>query len=112
MEIIISIVSVLSTLVVVGVVLSFVVLRKSIKEKVDVEVFHSLERYITQELEESNRIREQEINDVHSHLSHLKEELLRDIDSTHNTIESRCDKLYDEISKVKTNNKSKELLTD
>jgi len=112
MEIIISIVSVLSTLVVVGVVLSFVVLRKSIKEKVDVEVFHSLERYIAQELEESNRIREQEINDVHSHLSHLKEELLRNIDSTHNTIESRCDKLYDEISKVKTNNKSKELLTD
>jgi len=113
MEIIIAVVSVLSTLVIVAVVLSVVVLRNSIKDKVDVESLKSLERYLVQEIEEIHRIRDQEINDVNSTISYMKEEFIRDIDSTNRTIDSRCDKLYDEIDKVKNKyNNSKELLTD
>ena len=113
MEIIIAVVSVLSTLVIVAVVLSVVVLRNNIKDKVDVQSLKSLERYLVQEIEEIHRIRDQEINDVHSTISHMKEEFIRDIDSTNRTIDSRCDKLYDEIDKVKNKyNNSKELLTD
>ena len=113
MEIMIAVVSVLSTLVIVAVVLSVVVLRNSIKDKVGVESLKSLERYMVQEIEEGHRIREKEIDEIYNQFSNIKDEYSRDIENTHRIIDSRCDKLYDEIDKVKNKyNNSKELLTD
>ena len=130
MEAILVTVSVLSTLLVVGIVLSVVIVINKLKGKVDVETF-KMNKYDNQkELE----IIYSEISSIENDInnkSHEVERALwgeyemnserteREFDEIRRMIDSRLDKLYDKIHSLEgtiadltDNNKSKQLLTD
>ena len=130
MEAILVTVSVLSTLLVVGIVLSVVIVINKLKGKVDVETF-KMNKYDNQkELE----IIYSEISSIENDInnkSHEVERALwgeyemnserteREFDEIRRMIDSRLDKLYDKIHSLEgtiagltDNNNSKQLLTD
>ncbi len=124
METILVTVSVLSTLLVVGIVLSVVIVVNKLKGKVGVEKFKMSEYDNKREVE---RIYHEisAINDDINKKSHEVERSLwgeyemntertqREFDEIRRMIDSRCDKLYDKISQMEElNNNKSQLLTD
>ncbi len=130
MEAILVTVSVLSTLLVVGIVLSVVIVINKLKGKVDVETF-KMNKYDNQkELERIYSEISSIENDINNK-SHEVERALwgeyemnserteREFDEIRRMIDSRLDKLYDKIHSLEgtiaaltDNNNSKQLLTD
>ena len=130
MEAILVTVSVLSTLLVVGIVLSVVIVINKLKGKVDVETF-KMNKYDNQkELERIYSEISSIVNDINNK-SHEVERALwgeyemnserteREFDEIRRMIDSRLDKLYDKIHSLEgtidgltDNNNSKQLLTD
>ena len=123
METILVTVSVLSTLLVVGIVLAVVIVFNKFKGKVGVEKY-KMYQYDTQR--EIERIYN-EISSIEGDInkkSHEVERALwgeyemntertqREFDEIRRMIDSRCDKLYDKINQIEDKDSKKQLLTD
>lgn len=123
METILVTVSVLSTLLVVGIVSAVVIVFNKFKGKVDVEKY-KMYQYDTQR--EIERIYN-EISSIEGDInkkSHEVERALwgeyemntertqREFDEIRRIIDSRCDKLYDKINQIEDKDSKKQLLTD
>ena len=126
METILEAVSVLSTLLVVGIVLAVVIVVNKLKGKVDVETFKMGEYDNNREVERIYR----EISLINDEINKKTDEIerslwgeyerntentKREFDEIRRMIDSRCDKLYDKISRIEEineNNKKSQLLTD
>ena len=126
METILVTVSVLSTLLVVGIVLAVVIVFNKFKGKVDVETFKMGEYDNNREVERIYR----EISLINDEINKKTDEIerslwgeyerntentKREFDEIRRMIDSRCDKLYDKISRIEEineNNKKSQLLTD
>ena len=126
METILVAVSVLSTLLVVGIVLAVVIVVNKLKGKVDVETFKMGEYDNNREVERIYR----EISLINDEINKKTDEIerslwgeyerntentKREFDEIRRMIDSRCDKLYDKISRIEEineNNKKSQLLTD
>ena len=123
METILVTVSVLSTLLVVGIVLAVVIVFNKFKGKVGVEKY-KMYQYDTQR--EIERIYN-EISSIEGDInkkSHEVERALwgeyemntertqREFDEIRRIIDSRCDKLYDKINQIEDKDSKKQLLTD
>ena len=123
METILVTVSVLSTLLVVGIVSAVVIVFNKFKGKVGVEKY-KMYQYDTQR--EIERIYN-EISSIEGDInkkSHEVERALwgeyemntertqREFDEIRRIIDSRCDKLYDKINQIEDKDSKKQLLTD
>lgn len=130
MEAILVTVSVLSTLLVVGIVLSVVIVINKLKGKVDVETFKmnkynnktELERLYSEisSIENGINNKSQEVErSLWGEYEMNSERTEREFDEIRRMIDSRLDKLYDKIQSLEgtiagltDNNNSKQLLTD
>ena len=110
METILVTVSVLSTLLVVGIVLGIVIVFNKLKGKVDVEIVKKDRVNFEKEIErlysiidtrEENTRRELESVERDLWRSHekMQEEMERNFDDIMRTIDSRVDRLYEKLSK-------------
>lgn len=95
MEIII--VSVLSTLGVVGIVMSIVVAFRKLKSKVDVNEYSRTMDHLQQRVHEISKENGQEIENVYkdcnNYIAETREKIEKRIDELSRFIDSRCDKL-------------------
>ena len=126
METILVTVSVLSTLLVVGIVLGIVIVVNKLKGKVDVETFKMSEYDNNREVEriyheisaindDINKKSEQVERSLWGEFEMNTERTQREFDEIRRMIDSRCDKLYDKISRIEElndNNNKSQLLTD
>ena len=126
METILVTVSVLSTLLVVGIVLGIVIVINKLKGKVDVETFKMNEYDNNREVEriyheisamndDINKKSEQVERSLWGEFEMNTERTQREFDEIRRMIDSRCDKLYDKISRIEElndNNNKSQLLTD
>ena len=126
MEAILVTVSVLSTLLVVGIVLGIVIVVNKLKGKVDVETFKMSEYDNNREVEriyheisaindDINKKSEQVERSLWGEFEMNTERTQREFDEIRRMIDSRCDKLYDKISRIEElndNNNKSQLLTD
>ena len=126
METILVTVSVLSTLLVVGIVLGIVIVVNKLKGKVDVETFKMNEYDNKREVEriyheisaindDINKKSEQVERSLWGEFEMNTERTQREFDEIRRMIDSRCDKLYDKISRIEelnNNNNKSQLLTD
>ncbi len=126
METILVTVSVLSTLLVVGIVLGIVIVVNKLKGKVDVEKFKMREYDNNREIEriyheisaindDINKKSEQVERSLWGEFEMNTERTQREFDEIRRMIDSRCDKLYDKISRIEElneNNNKSQLLTD
>ena len=126
METILVTVSVLSTLLVVGIVLGIVIVINKLKGKVDVETFKMSEYDNNREVEriyneisaindDINKKSEQVERSLWGEFEMNTERTQREFDEIRRMIDSRCDKLYDKISRIEElndNNNKSQLLTD
>lgn len=126
METILVTVSVLSTLLVVGIVLGIVIVINKLKGKVDVETFKMNENDNNREVEriyheisamndEINKKSDEVERSIWSEFELNTERTQREFDEIRRMIDSRCDKLYDKISRIEelnNNNNKSQLLTD
>lgn len=124
METILVTVSVLSTLLVVGIVLGIVIVFNKLKGKVDVETFKMNENDNNREVEriyheisaindDINKKSEQVERSLWGEFEMNTERTQREFDEIRRMIDSRCDKLYDKISRIEElNNNKSQLLTD
>lgn len=124
METILVTVSVLSTLLVVGIVLGIVIVFNKLKGKVDVETFKMNENDNNREVEriyheisamndEINKKSDEVERSLWSEFEMNTERTQREFDEIRRMIDSRCDKLYDKISRIEElNNNKSQLLTD
>lgn len=126
METILVTVSVLSTLLVVGIVLGIVIVVNKLKGKVDVETFKMNEYDNKREVEriyheisaindDINKKSEQVERSLWGEFEMNTERTQREFDEIRRMIDSRCDKLYDKISRIEElndNNNKSQLLTD
>ena len=126
METILVAVSVLSTLLVVGIVLAVVIVVNKLKGKVDVETFKMGEYDNNREVEriyqeislindEINKKTDEIERSLWGEYERNTENTKREFDEIRRMIDSRCDKLYDKISRIEEineNNKKSQLLTD
>lgn len=101
METILITVSVLSTLGVVAIVLSFVSVLNKLKGKVDVQAFDNrsdnMERSLRGDIENNYRLIDRSVEDIHN-VYNRKIELLEDlISKVDRRIDSRSDKLVDHM---------------
>ena len=117
-------VSVLSTLLVVGIVLGIVIVFNKLKDKVDVTIYEN--DIQTREIKEIDLIHEISENNrsLYNRVDNLEKELWdtydrnidktdRDIDEIKRLLDSRCDKLYDQIKSIeKQKGNNKQLLTE
>lgn len=124
METILVTVSVLSTLLVVGIVLGIVIVFNKLKDKVDVTIYEN--DIQTREIKEIDLIHEISENNrsLYNRVDNLEKELWdtydrnidkteRDIDEIKRLLDSRCDKLYDQIKSIeKQKGNNKQLLTE
>ena len=124
METILVTVSVLSTLLVVGIVLGIVIVFNKLKDKVDVTIYENDIQTI--EIKEIDLIHEISENNrsLYNRVDNLEKELWdtydrnidkteRDIDEIKRLLDSRCDKLYDQIKSIeKQKGNNKQLLTE
>lgn len=126
METILVTVSVLSTLLVVGIVLGIVIVFNKLKGEVDVETFKMNENDNNREVEriyheisamndEINKKSDEVERSLWSEFEMNTERTQREFDEIRRMIDSRCDKLYDKISRIEElndNNNKSQLLTD
>ena len=126
METILVTVSVLSTLLVVGIVLGIVIVVNKLKGKVDVETFKSKKYDNEREVERIYHELSLINDDINNKTDEIERSLWgeferntentkREFDEIRRMIDSRCDKLYDKISRIEEineNNKKSQLLTD
>lgn len=130
MEAILVTVSVLSTLLVVGIVLSVVIVFNKLKDKVDVRVFENIHNenkkevdLIYNEISSLNADFDSKINEVETSLWNAIEnnygKTEREFDEIRRMIDSRMDRLYDKIHSLEgtltgltDKNNNKQLLTD
>ena len=130
MEAILVTVSVLSTLLVVGIVLSVVIVFNKLKDKVDVRVFENIHNenkkevdLIYNEISSLNSDFDSKINEVETSLWNAIENYYgkteREFDEIRRMIDSRMDRLYDKIHSLEgtltgltDKNNNKQLLTD
>jgi len=124
METILVTVSVLSTLLVVGILLGIVIVFNKLKDKVDVTIYEN--DIQTREIKEIDLIHEISENNrsLYNRVDNLEKELWdtydrnidkteRDIDEIKRLLDSRCDKLYDQIKSIeKQKGNNKQLLTE
>ena len=124
METILVTVSVLSTLLVVGIVLGIVIVFNKLKDKVDVSIYKNDTQ--NREIKEIDLIHEISENNrsLYNRVDNLEKELWdtydrnidkteRDIDEIKRLLDSRCDKLYDQIKSIeKQKGNNKQLLTE
>ena len=121
MEAILVTVSVLSTLLVVGIIVGIVIVFNNLKGKVDVAAYindqQDRERKdidFLHDLSNDNRDLINRIDNIEKELwdaHHINQEKIdRELEDIKRLIDSRCDKLYDNLHTLKGNNK--ELLTD
>ena len=130
MEAILVTVSVLSTLLVVGIVLSVVIVFNKLKDKVDVRVFENIHNENKKEVDliynEISSLKgdfDSKINEVETSLWNAIEnnygKTEREFDEIRRMIDSRMDRLYDKIHSLEgtltgltDKNNNKQLLTD
>ena len=124
METILVTVSVLSTLLVVGIVLGIVIVFNKLKDKVDVSIYKNDTQ--NREIKEIDLIHEISENNrrLYNRVDNLEKELWdtydrnidkteRDIDEIKRLLDSRCDKLYDQIKSIeKQKGNNNQLLTE
>jgi len=124
METILVTVSVLSTLLVVGIVLGIVIVFNKLKDKVDVSIYKNDTQ--TREIKEIDLIHEISENNrsLNNRVDNLEKELWdtydrnidkteKDIDEIKRLLDSRCDRLYDQIKSIeKQKGNNKQLLTE
>ena len=124
METILVTVSVLSTLLVVGIVLGIVIVFNKLKDKVDVTIYENdiqtrkiKEIDLIHEISENNRSLYNRVDNLEKELWDTSdrniEKTERDIDEIKRLLDSRCDKLYDQIKSIeKQKGNNKQLLTE
>ena len=124
METLLVTVSVLSTLLVVGIVLGIVIVFNKLKDKVDVTIYENdiqtrkiKEIDLIHEISENNRSLYNRVDNLEKELWDTSdrniEKTERDIDEIKRLLDSRCDKLYDQIKSIeKQKGNNKQLLTE
>ena len=124
METLLVTVSVLSTLLVVGIILGIVIVFNKLKDKVDVTIYENdiqtrkiKEIDLIHEISENNRSLYNRVDNLEKELWDTSdrniEKTERDIDEIKRLLDSRCDKLYDQIKSIeKQKGNNKQLLTE
>tara|TARA_Y100000401_G_C8312529_1_gene220615 strand:+ start:1139 stop:1516 length:378 start_codon:yes stop_codon:yes gene_type:complete len=124
METILVTVSVLSTLLVVGIVLGIVIVFNKLKDKVDVSIYKNdtqdreiKEIDLIHEISENNRSLNNRVDNLEKELWDTYDRNIdkteKDIDEIKRLLDSRCDRLYDQIKSIeKQKGNNKQLLTE
>ena len=124
METILVTVSVLSTLLVVGIVLGIVIVFNKLKDKVDVSIYKNdtqnreiKEIDLIHEISENNRSLNNRVDNLEKELWETyyrnNDKIEKDIDEIKRLLDSRCDRLYDQIKSIeKQKGNNKQLLTE